>query len=53
MNKFKFIYFFIFVICVCSTSEAFKIEIKAKVGNHIITNIDLEQEKKIFNIFKS
>ena len=46
MNKFKFIYFFIFVICVCSTSEAFKIEIKAKVGNHIITNIDLEQEKK-------
>ena len=46
MNKFKFIFFFIFVIFVCNISGAFKIQIKAKVGNDIITNIDLEHEKR-------
>ncbi len=46
MNKIKFILFFIILLTSYNYANALSIKIIAKVENEIITNIDLENEKK-------
>ena len=46
MNKIKIIIFFIYLLIYNQYSYGDTIEIKVKINNEIITNIDIENEKK-------
>ena len=48
MSKIKIIFFFIFILMFAQFSYGDSIEIKVKINDKIITNLDIENEKNIF-----
>ena len=48
MNKIKIIIFLIFTLTFVQFSYGDSIEIKVKINDEIITNLDIENEKNIF-----